>query len=415
MILSKLAWSARPSSRAVRLICQPFRSRADTRIRRSASALSSWKFRPPAGGGDSPPSRISRGTCPGPMSSSSVAITIRSTTVPELPHVVPAPLVGHQQVERVGRDALLPNAEAGADAGQKLVHQRRDVGEPVAERGHPDQVHVEPVEQVLPEAPARRPPPRAPGWSPPRSGPRPGLVRLPPSRVSCRSSSTRSSLAWAARGSSPISSRNRVPRSADSKAPLRVLDRAGERAPLVAEELALDQALGQRGAVERRRRVPEGLGPSRCRSRATSSLPVPLSPMISTGLGIGATRAMVSRSALMAALLPTREVSPAELAPERQELAPKPAALQRGLDLLHHPRDRLGLVHEAVGAEPDRLHAALVVAGAGVDDHRNGGCPSAPGRAAPRSRPSPASRGRGSRSPPVRPRSAPAPWRRPGR
>src|SRR3954463_7512983 len=32
--------------------------------------------------------------------------------IPEFPHVVPAPLVGHQEVERVGRDALLPNAEA---------------------------------------------------------------------------------------------------------------------------------------------------------------------------------------------------------------------------------------------------------------------------------------------------------------
>ena len=41
MIFSRLAWSARPSSWAVRLICQPFRSNADTTIRRSASVLSS--------------------------------------------------------------------------------------------------------------------------------------------------------------------------------------------------------------------------------------------------------------------------------------------------------------------------------------------------------------------------------------
>ena len=87
------------------------------------------------------------------MSSSSVAITIRSTTFLSSRTLFRAPLVGHQEVERVGRDALLPNAEAGADAGQKLVHKRRDVGEPVAERRHPDQVHVEPIEQVLPKAP----------------------------------------------------------------------------------------------------------------------------------------------------------------------------------------------------------------------------------------------------------------------
>ena len=59
-------------------------------------------------------------------------------------------------------------------------------------------------------------------------------------------------------------------------------DRAGERALLVAEQRALDQLLGNRGEVDGdERRVR--LRPTRdeCR-RASSSLPVPLSPRIST-------------------------------------------------------------------------------------------------------------------------------------
>src|SRR5213076_200081 len=66
-----------------------------------------------------------------------------------------------------------------------------------------------------------------------------------------------------------------------------------ERAALVAEQLVLDQVLGKAPALSATN-GPAGWAPSRCSSRATSSLPDPLSPVISTGLGIAATRAMVS-------------------------------------------------------------------------------------------------------------------------
>jgi hypothetical protein len=46
-------------------------------------------------------------------------------------------------------------------------------------------------------------------------------------------------------------------------------------------------------------------------SRATSSFPDPLSPMTSTGLGIGATRAIASFNFCIAGLLPRSALSSA--------------------------------------------------------------------------------------------------------
>ncbi len=55
---------------------------------------------------------------------------------------------------------------------------------------------------------------------------------------------------------SPISSRKMVPPWARSKRPILFSDRAGERPAHVAEELALEQALGQRRAVDLDQRTP---------------------------------------------------------------------------------------------------------------------------------------------------------------
>ena len=57
---------------------------------------------------------------------------------------------------------------------------------------------------------------------------------------------------------------------------------AGKRAALVAEQLALHQILGNRGAVDRRRMRRRARGDNSWMVRATSSLPVPLSPRITT-------------------------------------------------------------------------------------------------------------------------------------
>ena len=88
---------------------------------------------------------------------------------------------------------------------------------------------------------------------------------------------TRSSAACDGGGRSPISSRKSVPRSALRTRPSAVLGGAREGALRVTEELALDQRVGQRAAVDR----DEGaVAPdSAWTARASSSLPVPLSPL----------------------------------------------------------------------------------------------------------------------------------------
>jgi hypothetical protein len=77
------------------------------------------------------------------------------------------------------------------------------------------------------------------------------LLEGPPTGLTFFSCSTRRSLTWSARDSSPISSRNSVPPSASRTRPGFGLDRAGERALGVAEQLALEQVVGDRAAVDR--------------------------------------------------------------------------------------------------------------------------------------------------------------------
>ena len=74
---------------------------------------------------------------------------------------------------------------------------------------------------------------------------------------------------------------------------------AGEGAGFVAEQFAFQQFGRNRGGVER----DEGLrarGDSRCSARATSSLPVPVSPVISTDSGACARRPMARNSSRIA-------------------------------------------------------------------------------------------------------------------
>ena len=76
---------------------------------------------------------------------------------------------------------------------------------------------------------------------------------------------------------SPISSRKIVPAVGDLELAAPVGDRARERAPDVAEQLALDQLLGNRRAVDFDER-PAAPPAEAWTVRATSSLPVPFSP-----------------------------------------------------------------------------------------------------------------------------------------
>ena len=78
--------------------------------------------------------------------------------------------------------------------------------------------------------------------------------RLPPTGRTSPSWSTRSSLTCRAGDVSPISSRNTVPPVACSNIPFVSATGAGERAAHVAEELRLEQRLGDRAAVDRHER-----------------------------------------------------------------------------------------------------------------------------------------------------------------
>ena len=86
----------------------------------------------------------------------------------------------------------------------------------------------------------------------------------------------------------------------------------GEGSPLMPEQLALDQVLWKGRAVNRNKGCIFP-GPSRWISLATSSFPVPLSPVIRTGLGIPATLSIRSLSFSTAPLEPTMGVPAPEL------------------------------------------------------------------------------------------------------
>ena len=100
---------------------------------------------------------------------------------------------------------------------------------------------------------------------------------------------------------------------------------AGGRALLDAEELRFEQRLDQRRAVDRRRTGPRGARLSSWIWRATSSLPVPDSPSISTVKSVDATRSIVSRSACIAGVDPMSGAAPSSAAGGRTVLSAPPA------------------------------------------------------------------------------------------
>jgi hypothetical protein len=79
-------------------------------------------------------------------------------------------------------------------------------------------------------------------------------------------------------GISPISSRNSVPVSASSKRPEPALRGAGERALLVAEQLALEQRLGERAHVhgDERARAPRRQAVDAARDQLLARAALPL-------------------------------------------------------------------------------------------------------------------------------------------
>ena len=80
--------------------------------------------------------------------------------------------------------------------------------------------------------------------------------------------------------------------------------RVGERAADVAEELAVEEVLGQRGAVDRDERALARGGCASWIFRATTSLPVPLSPVMRMVVSESATRSTSEYAFFSAGLCP---------------------------------------------------------------------------------------------------------------
>ncbi len=129
------------------------------------------------------------------------------------------------------------------------------------------------------------------------------MVRWPPTRSNWRSWMARSSFTWAASGSSPTSSRNSVPPSAASKRPCCAWwapVKAPRSWPKSADSTSASGSAAQFTATKGR----PARGLSSWSARATTSLPVPLSPRSSTVARLGATWAITCSTACQAGLRP---------------------------------------------------------------------------------------------------------------
>ena len=149
-----------------------------------------------------------------------------------------------------GSTVLDPLAEAATEAREEERHELRDVRRPLAQRRELDGHHVEAIEEIRAEAAGRDRRVAGRGWSPRSRARRREAVWLPPTGSNSPSWSTRSSFTCVSSGSSPTSSRKIVPAVGELEAADPALERAGERALLVAEQLALHQAGRDRRAVD---------------------------------------------------------------------------------------------------------------------------------------------------------------------
>ena len=126
----------------------------------------------------------------------------------------------------------------------------------------------------------------------------------PPTRKNSPSASTRSNRVCNGSGMSPISSRNRVPPLACSKRP-RWRRCAPVNAPASWPNSSLSSSSAGIAAVLSATNGLPARGDSRCSARATSSLPVPVSPVTSTDSGACASRPIARNSVCIAGVSPT--------------------------------------------------------------------------------------------------------------
>ncbi len=123
-----------------------------------------------------------------------------------------------------------------------------------------------------------------------------------------------------------------MPRCASSKRPGLRADGAGERALLVAEELAFEQPRSGIAAQLMGTKGPAARPLNACRARANSSLPVPLSPSSSTVVSESAARVSDANTARNASCSPMMSGSAAaarQFLFQQQVLVDEPPLLDR--------------------------------------------------------------------------------------
>ena len=198
------------------------------------------------------------------------------------------------------------------------------------------------------------------------------MSALPPTRRMRRSWSARSSFTCTGSGSSPTSSRKSVPDPATSKSP-GFASTAPVKLPFSWPKSSLSMS-------------PSGMAPQLMATkgwsrrslrawmlRATTSLPVPLSPVTSTVVRVGASFSTSWRTSRMGGDSPRISSPPAaprpDLVAEEPVLGHERPVLER---LLEHQAELLhleGLQHVVVGPELHGLHGVLGGGEGGHDHH----------------------------------------------
>ena len=163
---------------------------------------------------------------------------------------------------------------------------------------------------------------------------------VPPTRKKVRLSSTRSSFTWVESGISPISSRKMVPPSASSNRPSR-RSAAPVKAPFSWPNSSDSSSVSGSAAQFTAMNASPRRGERSCSALATSSLPVPLSPWISTVLETGAICSILTSTSWIGGALAHDPGALLQVAPLDQPAGGGHRVVGR---------DRLG--HHLGGAEP---------------------------------------------------------------
>ena len=209
--------------------------------------------------------------------------------VAQLAHVA-RPVVELEHPHRLGRDRLDVASVARVELVEERLDDERQIVLAIAQRRQLDREDVEPVVEIVAQLAVADRVERI------DVGRREhadvdfllDAAAQPPERRSC---STRSSLTCVTGTISAISSRNSVPRSASSKQPAR-RSMAPVNAPRSWPKISLSSSVSGIAAQLMATNGASARGLSWWMVCATSSLPVPDSPMISTDAGVGAACSM---------------------------------------------------------------------------------------------------------------------------